>query len=545
MRKPWISTAALVLGVTLLVSAAVAGTARGGSTQASGTSAKTGGTMRINLSDTDFDYLDPALEFSDWSGMMTALCNYRLMTFADKSGAEGAIPVPEAAAGPPVVSNGGKTYTFTIRKDASSFNTGEKVTAQSFADAINRVLNPAMQSPGAPFVKDIVGAEAVLAGKAAKASGVKVSGNKLSITLTSPAADLVARLAMQFFSAIPKNMPIDPQGVEEPAGAGPYYPKSWVKNRQAEFVRNPNYKGNRPHYLDRFIVTLNTDSAQSVLQVKSGQIDYDIGGPPPEAKASLAPLLNKQFFNNAVVSTTYMALNNQSPLFKNVAARKAVNYAIDRPALLRAFGFLGGKRDDQLLAPGLPGYRDVSIYPIKGAAPATAKKLWPSGGNASLYVRGRPYQLVQGQIIQYNLKQIGINVDLQQFATAVFYAKVGTRSEKFDMALAAWGWDYPDPDDFIDILLKGKNIHETNNNNTAYFNNAAMDKKMEQANSLTGDPRYKAYADLDVEITKKFAPYASMYHATVPSFFSARMDPKCYVFQLIIGRPALNALCIK
>ncbi len=545
MRKPWISTAALVMGVTLLIAAAAAGTASGGSAQSAGTNAKTGGTMRINLSDSDFDYLDPALEFLDSAGMMTALCNYRLMTFEDKPGAQGAIPVPEAAAGPPVVSNGGKTYTFTIKKDVSSFNTGEKVTAQSFADAINRVLNPAMQSPGAPFVKDIVGAEAVLAGKAAKASGIKASGNKLTITLTSPAPDLVARVAMQFFSAIPKNMPIDPQGVEEPAGAGPYYPKSWVKNRQAEFVRNPNYKGNRPHNIDRFLVTLNTDSAQSVLQVKSGQIDFDIGGPPPESKASLAPLLGKQFFNDAVVSTSYIALNNQSPLFKNVAARKAVNYAIDRPALLRAFGFLGGKRDDQTLAPGLPGYRDVSIYPIKGAAPATAKKLWPSGGSGLLLVRGRPYQLVQGQIVQYNLKQIGINLNVQAFDTAVFYAKVGTKSEKFDAAMGAWGWDYPDPDDFIDILLKGKNIHETNNNNHAYFNNPAMDKKMEQANSLTGDPRYKAYGDLDIEITKKFAPYANMYHATIPSFFSARMDPKCYVFQVILGRPALNAACIK
>ena len=62
---------------------------------------------------------------------------------------------------------------------------------------------------------------------------------------------------------------------------------------------------------------------------------------------------------------------------------------------------------------------------------------------------------------------------------------------------------------------------------------------------LTGDPRYKAYGDLDIEITKKFAPYANMYHATIPSFFSARMDPKCYVFQTILGRPSLNAECLK
>ena len=62
------------------------------------------------------------------------------------------------------------------------------MTAQSFADAINRDLNPAMQSPAVPFISDIVGAQAVVDGKAKTASGVKVSGNKLIITLTKPGA---------------------------------------------------------------------------------------------------------------------------------------------------------------------------------------------------------------------------------------------------------------------------------------------------------------------------------------------------------------------
>jgi len=546
-RKLWLSLVALFAGTSLLVAASLASAAgtKPAAPSVAKTVGKTGGTMRLNMSDTDFDFLDPALAFGDWSGMMTYLTNYRLMTFPDKPAPEGTKPTPAGASGFPIVSNGGKTYTFTVRSDASRFNTGEKVTAQSFGDAINRVLNPAMQSPGAAFVKDIVGAQNVIDGKAKTASGVKVAGSKLVITLEKPAPDFLSRISMQFFSAIPHSMPIDPQGVDTPAGAGPYYVKSWVKNRQAVFVRNPNYKGNRPHNIDSFIVTINTDAAQSLLQVKAGQVDYDIGGPPPEAKSQLAPLLNKQFFVNPLATTTYISLNNDSPIFANVAARKAANYAVDRPAMLRAYGFLGGKRDDQLLAPAVPGYRDAKIYPIKGADPNAAKKLYSKGGNVSLYVRGRPYQLVQGQIFQYNLKQIGMNVDVHQFATAVFYAKVGTKGEKFDAAIAAWGWDYPDPDDFIDILLKGSNIHATNNNNTAYFNNAAMDAKMTAANALTGDARFKAYGNLDIQISKDFAPLVDLYHATQPSFFSTRMDPKCFVFQPILGRPDLAAECIK
>src|SRR5438093_5891919 len=214
-RKLWLSVAALAIGGSLLVAGAFAGSASSGTVKAG----KTGGVMRVNLSNTDFDYLDPALAYAQWSWQFTYLTNYKLLNFPDKAAPEGSKLQPEASAGLPVISNGGKTYTFTI-KSGAKFNTGEAVTAQSFANAINRDLNPGMQSPAVPFIADIVGAEAVVDGKAKTASGVKVSGNKLSITLIKPAADFLARITLPFFAAIPKNMPIDPKGVDAPASAG-------------------------------------------------------------------------------------------------------------------------------------------------------------------------------------------------------------------------------------------------------------------------------------------------------------------------------------
>ena len=67
--------------------------------------------------------------------------------------------VPEVAAGYPAVSSDGKAYTFTIRK-GYRFSTGAAVTAQSYASAINRVLNPAMRSPGAGYLQEVVGWDA-------------------------------------------------------------------------------------------------------------------------------------------------------------------------------------------------------------------------------------------------------------------------------------------------------------------------------------------------------------------------------------------------
>src|SRR5262249_1931866 len=199
-RKPWFAVAMLVAGLTLLV-AGIAHAATG-TTKSPRAHSKTGGTMNINLSSTDFDFLDPALAYADWSWQFTYLMNCKLLNYPDKNAPEGTKLQPEAADFP-VVSKDGLTYTFTIKKDAGGckFNTGEQVTAASFAHAINRNLTPSMQSPAITFIKDIVGAQDVIDGKATTASGVQASGNKLTIKLTAPSADFVARINLGFFAA--------------------------------------------------------------------------------------------------------------------------------------------------------------------------------------------------------------------------------------------------------------------------------------------------------------------------------------------------------
>ena len=74
-----------------------------------------------------------------------------------------------------MVTNGGKTYTFTIRK-GFRFSTGAPVTARSFAHTINRLLSPKMKSVSARDFDDIVGAQKVIDGKAEKASGSHRAG---------------------------------------------------------------------------------------------------------------------------------------------------------------------------------------------------------------------------------------------------------------------------------------------------------------------------------------------------------------------------------
>jgi ABC-type oligopeptide transport system substrate-binding subunit len=550
-KKVWLSGGMVTLGAVMLVAAAFAGPASSKSNRPSASGQKKGGTMNINASATDVDYIDPSLAYGTLSWQILDSVCQKLVYYPDKPDPAGGQLAPDAAVGFPSVSKDGKTYVFTIKPGQKS-NTGETLTAANFAAAINRDLNPKMQSPAVPFItgdNGIVGAQAVNDGKAATATGVKASGQKLTIQLMHPDGSFLSKMAMNFFCPIPKGTPITADGVDTFASFGPYYDASRQVGRQIIVKTNPNYKGQRPHNIDTFVFTMNTNLDQSLLQVKAGQADYDAGGLPATANAGLAQQygINKsQYHVNNGLNVDYIAMNTTRPAFSNVAMRQAANYAVDRPALVRVRGFLAGTRNDQILPPGLGGYKDIKVYPIKGADPTKGKALAAKAGgckDVTLYSGNTAVGQNLAQVFKYNLTQIGCNVTVKLFQGFQIYIAAGTKGEPFDAVFAGWFADYADPYDFIDILLNGQNIHESNNNNLAYFNNASVEKAMGAANALSGDKRYSAYQKLDLGITKNYAPWAAYENRKTREFVSSRMGG--FLFQAAHGGANLNTFFIK
>jgi ABC-type oligopeptide transport system substrate-binding subunit len=233
-------------------------------------------------------------------------------------------------------------------------------------------------------------------------------------------------------------------------------------------------------------------------------------------------------------------------MFKNnVPLMKAINYAIDRPAALRQSGYLAGKRTDQILPPGMVGFRDASLYPLKGPDLKTANKFAKGNtrdGKVVYYTSTRPEAALRAQIIPFNLKQIGLDVEVKQFARAVQFQKEGIRGEPFDIADDGWVADYADPYDFINVLLSGENLHDTNNNNFAYFNDPSFNKRMAQASLLSGDARYSAYGNLDVSIMKQGVPWAPRSNANNRMLVSKRFG--CFTYSPIYTVD-LAAACLK
>jgi peptide/nickel transport system substrate-binding protein len=541
MRQRW-WVIVLAAGVALLITAFAASPS--GSAPARGI--KEGGVLRVNVSDTDVQYLDPALdyEFIGW-GIENATCA-KLLNYPDKPGPAGATLIPEAAAGMPRLSRDGKTYTIRIRP-GFKFNTGEEVTAETFAHAFDRVLHPKMQSPGASFLHDLVGADRVLAGKAKRASGIQVRGNTLTIRLTSIAPDFVPRLAMNFFCAVPRDFGIDPKGTLIPAAAGPFYVERWARNRQVVLKRNPNYAGRRPVHLDEIRISVDTNAQQSILQVKKGQADYDMSPPPPAAPSELGRrygVNRSRFFVHPANAIDYVAFNTSRAPFNDVTMRKAVNFALNRPALVRQLGAYAGEPTDQILPPTIRGYRNARIYPVNGPNIARAKALMRGRtAKATLYTSNDPANTNRAEVIRANLKAIGIEVEVKTRPFSAFVTAINNRSEPYDMVLFGWLADYVDPYDFINVLLHGKNITAKNNINTAQFNDPVFNRKMDRAAKLSGPGRYATYGALDVEIMRKAAPWAPIDVPTIREFISSRVG--CYVYVRAFAAMSLATACLK
>ncbi len=551
-KKQMLSLFMLVLGVAMLVAALSVGAATSATKKAGSAAALKGGTLRVNENSEDFDFVDPQLAYrtDDWDMLYTT--GMQLVSFPEKAGVAGSQLYPVAATAFPTVSKDGKTYTFTIRSGLK-FSDGTPVTAAAFQRSWERILSPKMGSPlgvNLDLQNVVQGGAAFLAGKAQHISGIKASGQKLSFTLMKPNATFVSILSMQWFTADKPNMAYSSDGLNVYPSAGPYYIKSRDPGRSTVLARNPYYKGNRPANPDQIVFTPNVNIDQSLLQVKAGQSDFDLAGIPPTAATDLANTygINKgRFFVGATSCVNYMAMNNARAPFNDVNLRKAVNWAIDRPAQVRLLGAYAGARTSQILVPGIPGYKKFSAYAVQGANIAQAKKV---GGSAiasaptlNVIHTTSSYSTNRAQVAEYNLKQVGFKVNDVPTPATNYYQVIQTKGTTYNFVTnGGWCADYFDPFDYLNVLFDGSKIQASNNNNYSYFNNSTFNKELTVASSLSGSQRAAAYQKLDNQLMVKYAPVVPYLISTNRYFVASRV--KNWIYSTYFGAPYLNALAV-
>jgi peptide/nickel transport system substrate-binding protein len=558
-RRLWLTVTMLVVGAGLLVAAGLA-SASGGTTHAF----KKGGIFRVGIPSASVQ-VDQQVAYVTTAWWLEYATAAKLYNYPDRKGTAGAKLVPEVASRF-TVSNNGRRYTFTIRP-GFRFSDGAKVTARNFKRAIDRVANKKLSSPGAPFIIDpngtnIVGAKAVHDGRGTNVRGAIARGNKLIVNLTKPDGTFMSKITMPFFQATSFKLPLGKEvstisNIRQMPAAGPYAISRNSVDRLTQLRRNPFWKRgpgrSRPRNLTGLDVRWSQNEQTLFNQTLANQIDEDPVVPPAEVGGVARRFgVNKtRFWAQAQNCTGYLPMNTARSLFKSTNLRKGISYGVNRKQYVQQAGPFAGRPWTHLFNPGVPGWRNVSLYPLTPAL-AKARRLAGNLSSKKITVGFRTNSSAnqnQAQIVRRDLIRLGFrsgNINMKGYPGADLYDVMGTRGTDLDMGVSmGWCSDYPDPYDWINILLYGKAIGPSNNNNYSYFNVPKWNRRMEAAARLVGPKRLRVYSQLDLDIMRQAAPVAAMRTYNNRYLFSKRVNPKSLVYQGIYQDWSIPALALK
>ena len=513
-----------------------------------------GGELRVAVQD-DGVATDPAFAFSPDAAQLHYATCAALMTYPDAAGAAGRRLVPEVAAAPPDVSADGRTYTFQIRAGFRfSPPSGAPVTAETFRSSIERALSPRLgeEAPALSVLGDVVGAAAYHAGRAPHVRGVTVEGDRLRIRLMRPAGDLPARLALPSFCPAPDGTPAVPGGSTSPLpSAGPYYVASEDVGRTV-LERNPNYGGERPRRLDRIVFLTGVGAEEALERADRGEVDYvpydydhrgplAVGGPRDRqfgAGSAAARRGDQRYFATPAPGVDMIAFNTRRPLFRDPAMRRAVNEAIDRPALAAVWSELPTDRYvPSAILPAAVGER----YPVAAPDLRTARRLAAGRhGTATLYYCGEAGNRRVAEIVRANLRPIGIRVRITP-SLACLRGPDPAR-DRADLVLVSPASLVPDPARFVafaggdDAQFGGQALPR------GAWQDPSFSRRLARADRLTGAAREESLAALEEEALREHAPLAAFGNFVRPEYVAPRVG--CRIVQGALQFLDLGAACV-
>ncbi len=385
------------------------------------------------------------------------------------------------------VSDDGTVYTFELRENAK-FHDGNPVTAHDVKWSIERAADPTTKSVNArSYLGDIVGVNEKLAGSATEVSGVRVVDDRtVEFTIDAPKAYFLAKLSYPTAFVLDRNQVTgDGSWLEQPNGTGPFRLGKYDVGELIVLERNELYHLGPPHI----------ESVRMILSGGSAMIMYEndeihltgVGSDDlprllnPEDELHDQLVRSRQRFD-----VFYLGMNVNIPPFDDVNVRRALNYAVDLQTIADVVmdGRVSPARG--VIPPGFPSYSpNLRSYNFN---PDLARELMESSSYAdawksdslpriTLSLSGSfgaavpPYLEV---IIEQWNQELGIQVDIQQTEWATYLEDV--KDAKYQLFAIGWVADYPDPENFLDILFHS----ESANNNTRY-SNPEVDRLLEEA----------------------------------------------------------------
>ena len=503
-----------------------------------------GGTLKLTAHGSA-GTIDPEINYTQEFLQVLTVTNDGLVTFRKSGGKESNDIVADLAEEVPKPEDGGKTYVFKLRQGIK-FSTGKEVTPDDVVASFERIFKVSGPTAGS-FYNGIVGADACLKTPATCSlkDGVVADDKAHTVTfhLTDPDADFFYKMAFIHAVILPADTPAKDLGTTPAAATGPYMVESYNPDRGMHIVRNPNFKewsaeAQPDGYVDTIDYNFGLDDQAGITAVENGQDDWSYDAPPPDRLNEIGTRFTKQVYVNPLLAFYYIAFNTNLAPFDNLKARQAINYALDRKAMV---GLWGGANLAsplcQILPVGMPGHEDYCPYTMnpgdKWTAPdmAKAKQLieesGTKGAQVTLISSDRANNKAIATYIQSVLRELGYDASVKPISFNIQFTYIQNTNNKVQISLTDWYQDYPSPSDFLDVLFGCGSFHPGSDSsvNISGFcdKKVEADMKAAEAASVT-DPAQgqKLWAGVDKEVTD-LSPAASLFQPREADLVSKRL----------------------
>jgi YVTN family beta-propeller protein len=513
-----------------------------------------GGTLKVVTPGAFPISIDPAFAYDPLTAQVMTVTNDGLIDFRRVGGAGGASLVPNLAVDLPKRSDAGTTYAFRLR-DGIRYSTGEAVRAQDFRRAIERVFAiPTTPSFTRSFFSGLKGADACVAKSTAcdLSRGIVTDDARGSVTfhLSAPDPEFLYKLALTAAYPVPAGTPDRDVGATPVPATGPYMIEEYVSGKRLTLVPNPHFRvwsraaqpdGNA----DRISFTIGVPAGDAVTAVAEGRADYLMSlRPPSRLLAGITARYASQVHRVSEPSTLFLVLNTRAPPFNDVRIRQALNYAIDRAAVVDAFGGPAhATATCQVLPPNFPGYVPYCPYTATpgegqswtGPDLEKARALVKESGSTGMRVRVFAWAdetewVLAAREAVAALDRLGYRASLRKLDVDVdtYFATISDSRNKVQVAFSGWQQDYPAAGGFIAGGLSCKAFvpgDGSRNSNFSGFCDPAIDAKIERGRRLqVKDPARanEVFAEVDHELVDR-APYVFLVNPVAIDFVSARV----------------------
>ena len=538
-----------------------------------------GGTYRVGWENAFgfSDNLDPTGEYYNLSfAILSSLIVRTLVGYDHVAGPAGNKLVPDIATTVPAPTDGGKTYTFHLKRVKFGPPVDRVVTSKDVLYALQRLATPKDGGEYAFYFTPIRGWEAYAAAKAKTISGIETPDDSTIVFhLTRPTGDFLYRLALPAAGPIPREVAgcFDGQPGRygrDVVSTGPYMiegadkvdASSCVRVKPMSgydgqtfltLVRNPSYDSGtdssaaRENFPDRFQFTVDSNINDIVQKLEAGTIDDEVGatGIPPQTLERYArdPSRRHQLQIHPADVTFYLTMNLTQPPFDDIHVRRAMNWVLDKTAMLQAWGgplvgkiathIVPNNLFDNQLADYDPYGTPAGHGSLAKARAAMKGSKYDTKGNGTcsasachnVYLladtRGQDTKMLP--VIEASAKQIGITFKVHTINGA--YPTLQTPSKNVPIGeRPGWGKDYADALTFFTPLFDGRNIIPNGNTNysligitpsqcktlhvTGNCNNVpSVNSQLDKCSVLVGQPRLTCYESLDKKLMTTVVPW--------------------------------------